>query len=132
MIAKKGKPHTIGKKLILPGEKEVLNTILPHKTCSSVIKSISLSNDTIQNRIDEMPANVEQKLCNTLRNTEFSFQPDESTFPGKESLLLGYVRFVLKGILCEDLAVALSLNIDARGETDFRKSKLILKPMQLL
>ena len=40
MIAKKGKPHTIGKELILSAVKEVLNTVLHHKACSSVIKSI--------------------------------------------------------------------------------------------
>ena len=37
MIAKKGKPHTIGEELILPAVKEVLNAVLHHKTCSSVI-----------------------------------------------------------------------------------------------
>ena len=32
MIARKGKPHTIGEKLILPAVKEVLNTVLHHET----------------------------------------------------------------------------------------------------
>ena len=34
MIAKKGKPLTIGEELILPAVKEVLNTVLHHKACS--------------------------------------------------------------------------------------------------
>ena len=62
MIVKKGKPHTIGEELILPTVKEVLNTVLHHKACSSVIKSIPLSNDTVQRRIDEMSADIEHKL----------------------------------------------------------------------
>ena len=94
MIAKKGKPHTIGEELILPAAKKVLNTVLHPKACSTKIKSIPLSNDTAQRRIDEMSADVEHKLYNTLTNTEFSSQLDESTLPGNESLLLGYVRFV--------------------------------------
>ena len=118
MIAKKGKPHAIGEELILPAIKEVLNTVLHHKACSSLIKSIPLSNNTVQRRIDEMSADVEQKLCNTLRNTEFSLQLNESTLPGN-----GYVRFVCNGVLCEELAIALSLNTDTRGETEFQEVK---------
>ena len=63
MLAKKGKPNRIGEELILPAVKEVLNTVLHHKACSSVIKSIPLSNDDVQRRIDEMSADVEHKLC---------------------------------------------------------------------
>ena len=76
-----------------------------------------MSNDTVQKRIDEMSADVEHKLCNTLRNTEFSLQLDKSTLPGNESPLLGYVRFVHNGVLCEELAIALSLNTDTQGKT---------------
>ena len=118
-MQKKGKPHAIGEELILPATK-VLNTVLHHKACCSLIKLIPLSNDTIQRRIDEMSADVEHKLCYTLRNTEFSFQLDKSTLPGNESLLLGYVRFVHYGVLCEKLAIALSLNTDTRVETVFQ------------
>ena len=118
--------------MILPAVKEVLNTALHHKPCSSVMKSIPMSNDTVQRRINEMSADVEHKLCNTLRNTEFNLQLGESTLPGKESLLLGYVRFVHNGVLWDELAIALSLNsLLIREERQyFRKSKLILKPMQ--
>ena len=82
-----------------------------------------MNNDTEQRRIDEMSADVDHKLCNTLRSTEFSLQLDESTFPGNESLLLGYVRFVHNGVLCEELAIALSINTDTRGEIVFQEVK---------
>ena len=59
-----------------------------------------------------MSADVEHKLCNTFRNTEFTLQLDESSLPGNESLLLGYVHFVHDGVLCEELALALFLNTD--------------------
>ena len=119
MLARKGKPHTIGEELILPSVKEVLDTVLHHKASSTVIKSIPLSNKTVQRRVDEMATYVEDSLCSIIRNTEFSLQLDESTLPGNESLLLGYVRFVNDGVLHEELAIALALDSDTRGETVF-------------
>ena len=41
------KRQAIVEKLILPVVKGVLNTILHHKACSSVITSIPLSNDIV-------------------------------------------------------------------------------------
>ena len=70
-----------------------------------------------------MSAYVEHKLCNILRNTEFNLQLNESTLLSNESLLFGFVRFVHNGVLCEELAIALSLNTDTRGETVFQEVK---------
>ena len=87
MIARKNKPHTIGEDLILPSVKQVLDTVLHHKTSFAVIKFIPLSNNTVQRRVDEMATNIEDKLCTIISNTEFSLQLDESTLPGNEELL---------------------------------------------
>ena len=87
LIAKTGKPHTIAEELILPAISEVISTVL-HKSPINVIKSIPLSNDTVQRRIDEMADNTANSLYNILRNTEFSLQIDESTLPDNKSLLL--------------------------------------------
>ena len=70
IIARKSKPHTIGEDLILPSLKEVLETILHHKTSSAVIKSILLSYNMVQRRVDEMATNIEDRLCSIIRNTE--------------------------------------------------------------
>ena len=53
-----------------------------------------LRNNTVQKRVDEKAADMEDSLCSIIRNTEFSLQLDESTLPGNESLLPEYVRFV--------------------------------------
>ena len=105
LIAQSGKPHTIGKTLILPAVSEVLRTVL-HKPPEQVIKSIPLSNNTVQRRVDEMSDNIEEQLCMILKTTEFRLQLDQSTLPDKKSLLLTYVRFVKDENLMEEFLFA--------------------------
>lgn len=81
MIAKAGKPHTIGEELILPAVAEVLRTVL-HSSPHDILKKIPLSNNTVQRRIDEMSTYVEESLCSILKTTAFALQLDESTLPG--------------------------------------------------
>lgn len=77
LIAKSGKPHTIGEQLILPAIAEVLNNVL-HKPAHDILKRIPLSNNTVQRRIDEMGRDVENILCKFLQTNRFSLQLDES------------------------------------------------------
>lgn len=119
MIAKSGKPHTIGEELILPAIKEVLTTVL-HTPAFDVTKKLSLSNNTVQRRIDEMSENIEETLCEHLKTTRFALQVDESTLQGNESLLLSYVRFIKEGKCQEELLFARTLKTDTKGETIFK------------
>jgi hypothetical protein len=119
LIAKSGKPHTIGEELILPAVSEVLSTVL-HKPPYDTIKIIPLSNTSVQRRIDEMAENVEDILCSILRTTEFALQLDESTLPGNESVLLAYVRFIKNENLSQELLFARQLKTDTKGESIFR------------
>ena len=82
LIARSGKPHTIGEKLLLPAVREVLHTVL-HKSPDQIIKAIPLSDSSVQRRVDEMAVNIEETLCNILATTEFSLHLDESTLKGK-------------------------------------------------
>ena len=70
-----------------------------------------------------MATDIEDRLCNIIRNTEFSLQLNESTvlsqLPRNEALLLGYVCFVYNGVLHEELEMALLLSTDTQGETIF-------------
>ena len=106
LIAKSGKPHNIGEELLLPVVTEVLKTVLHHKSPAQITKAIPLSNSTVQRRVDEMAANIEETLCNKLKTTKFSLQIDESTLPNNESLLLGYVRYVSDGCCKKELLFA--------------------------
>ena len=119
LIAKTGKPHTIGEKHILPAIQEVVTTVM-HANGRSVLQSIPLSNDTVARRINMMVTDVENSLCNILRTTEFSLQIDESTLPGNEALLLAYVRFIQEGKLVEEMLFARPLVTDSKGESIFK------------
>lgn len=50
-----------------------------HQPAFDIIKKISLSNNTVQRRIDEMAQSLEELLCEFLKATKFSIQLDEST-----------------------------------------------------
>ncbi|XP_040581087.1 protein FAM200C-like [Lepeophtheirus salmonis] len=118
MIARSSNPHTIGEELILPAVREVLHSVV-HKSPDQIMKSIFLSNNSVQRRIDEMAENVENKLCNIFAATEFSLQLDESTLPGNESLLIAYVRFVKDEKLVHELLFARQLITNTKGESVF-------------
>ena len=119
LIARARKPHTIGEELILPAVKEVIKTVL-HKSPEQVIKSIPLSDNSVQRRVDKMAKNVEETLSKMLMTTEFSLQLDESTLPGNESLLLAYVCFIKGGSLRQELLFAHLLETDTKGESVYR------------
>ncbi|GBP17923.1 SCAN domain-containing protein 3 [Eumeta japonica] len=118
LIAKSGKPHTIGEQLILPAVEEVLKTVL-HKSPFDVLKRIPLSNNTVKRRVDEMSSDIESFLCNHLQKTHFSIQLDESSLPGNEALLLAYVRFIMEEEIHEELLFARTLETDTKGESIF-------------
>ena len=126
LIAKVGKPHTIGEELILPAVKEVIKTVL-HKSPEQVIKSIPLSDNSVQQRVDKMAENIKETLSKMLMTTEFSLQLDESTLLGNESLLLTYVRFIKTGSLCQELLFARLLETDTKGESESRKKAFHLQ-----
>ena len=118
LIAKGGKPHSIGETLILPAISEVISTVM-NQNAAEILRSIPLSNDTVARRIDEMASDVEIQLIHILQTTEFSLQLDESTLCDNEALLLAYVRFTKEGATSEELLFAKSLVTDTRGESIF-------------
>ncbi|KFD65047.1 hypothetical protein M514_22764 [Trichuris suis] len=119
MIARSGKAHTIGEELLQPVVSEVLRTVL-HMPAAETIKSIPLSNNTVQRRIDEMGKNVEETLCNFLKSTKFSLQLDESSLPGNEAILLAYVRFIKEEDLAQEFLFARELVMDSKGKSIFQ------------
>lgn len=130
MIAKTGKPHTIGEDLILPAVKEVITTVL-HKPAEDIIRKMSLSNSSVQRRIDEMAKNIEESLCKHLQTCQFSIQLDESVLPTNEALLLSYVRFIKDEKICQELLFATNLETDKKGETIYNTLENFLEEMEI-
>ncbi|KFD63901.1 hypothetical protein M514_23892 [Trichuris suis] len=67
-----------------------------------------------------MAEDVEDTLCSWVRQSEFSLQVDESTFPGNEAVLLAYVRFIREEHFVEELLFSKELETDTGGESIFQ------------
>ncbi|XP_025192681.1 zinc finger BED domain-containing protein 5-like [Melanaphis sacchari] len=79
LVAKSGKAHTIAEELILPAAIVLCKTMLG-KSAAKLISSVPLSNNTIQRRITDMSANIEETLFTRLSTSDkFALQLDEST-----------------------------------------------------
>ena len=65
LIAKIRKPLPIGKELFLPAFSEMSSTDLHHAP-GPIIKSVLLSDNTVQRRIADMADDTEKSLCEIL------------------------------------------------------------------
>ena len=73
LIANTAKPHTIGEDLVLPAVKEIIETVL-QQNASLTLRTVPLSNDTVQRRIDEMSSDVLKQLDEILFVSKHSLQ----------------------------------------------------------
>ena len=127
LIAKCGKPHTIGENLIFPAVKEIMSIMFSNPV--DIISNIPLSNNSISRRIDKMANEITGTLVAELKPTKFALQVDESTLRGSEALLLGYVRYVTKNdkIPEELLLFSEFLTADTKGSIIFKTVKNFFK-----
>ena len=70
MVVKTGKPHTIGEDLILPAAKEMVGVVIGEKAAKQ-LNVISLSDNTVRRRIDEMAEDVLKQLVSRIRASKF-------------------------------------------------------------
>ncbi|XP_053117964.1 zinc finger MYM-type protein 6-like [Hemicordylus capensis] len=93
-IAKSKKPHSIGETLIKPCLIDVCNELLG-SSASKKMKDLSLSNDTISRRINELSSDIEEQVIGKVKLSKlFSLQLDESTDISNHAILLCYVRYI--------------------------------------
>ena len=91
LIAKAGYPHTICEKIILPAIQELIKTVMKMDS-EPVVKSIPLSNSSVQRRIDEMSEDSKTSQISELQTSKFSVQVDEPVF-GRNNIMMVYVRY---------------------------------------
>lgn len=63
--------------MVLPAVRDVIATLERNPT--QLLKSISLSKDTVARRRGEIGANIEEQLRTILRDSPFRLQLDETT-----------------------------------------------------
>jgi hypothetical protein len=56
---------------------------------------MSLNNNTVSKRIDEMAKDVETQLAEKMVSKKFSIQMDESIVRNSEAVLMSYVRYIM-------------------------------------
>ena len=98
-IAKAMKPHTIAEELLLPATKDIVRVMLGAEYVNK-LNTISLSNNTVSRRIDDMSADIIEQVIQEMKSAPlgiFRIQLDESTDVANCSQLLVYVRYIYDG-----------------------------------
>ena len=127
LIAKCEKSHNIGKTLIIPAVKEITSTMMA--TQKDVTPLIPLSNSTMSSRIDEMANDIENKLCDELKTTQFSLQLDETTLCDNEALLMAYEHYInASRKVIEEFLFAEQLEVDTKGSTVYKAVEQFFNP----
>jgi hypothetical protein len=103
LIAKQGKPHTIGETLVKPAALKMANIMLG-KAAEDKLSQIPLSNDTISSRIDDMSDDILAQVVADLISSpaKFSLQLDETTDVSNLSQLVVFVRYMKDDVIKED------------------------------
>ena len=103
LIAKQGKPHTIGETLVKPAALKMANIMLG-KAAENKLSQIPLSNDTISSRIDDMSNDILAQVVADLISSpaKFNLQLDETTDVSSLSQLAVFVRYVKDDMIKED------------------------------
>ncbi|CAH1960876.1 unnamed protein product [Acanthoscelides obtectus] len=102
-IAKHKKPHTIGEELIKPCVLKATQIILGEGT-EQKIQSISLSNNTVKRRINDIAAVIKSHIINKVKLSPFfAISCDESTDIINCAQLIVYVRYIGGDIIQEEI-----------------------------
>ena len=67
-----------------------------------------------------MGTNIEDQLCEILRNTSFSLQLNETTTSDNNALLMAFVRYIAEGDIMEELLFCKCLETDTKSQTIFQ------------
>ena len=79
----------------MPAEKTLVRNLIGDEGAAK-LDNVSLSNDTVKRRIQEMSGDIADQVIAGVKDSKFGFaiQLDESTDVAKCSQLLVYVRFI--------------------------------------
>lgn len=124
-IAQQKKPHTIAENLILPCVADIVRIMLGEESAKKLLP-LSLSNNTMQRRIDEMSQDIKSQVISQIKNSPmglFAIQVDEYTDVASCAQLMVFTRFVHEGDLKEEFLFCEPLETHTRGIDIFGKIK---------
>ncbi|XP_068993482.1 zinc finger BED domain-containing protein 5-like [Neodiprion pinetum] len=131
LIAKQKKPHTIGEELIKPCVLKATQIILGEES-EQKMKSISLSNNTVKRRIDDIAADIKSQIINKLKLSPFfAISCDESTDITNCAQLIVYVRYISGDIIEEEILYSQFLTAGTKSEDIFNSISDFIKKNDL-
>ena len=120
-IAKSKKPHTIGEELVLPCTKDIVRLMIGADTVKK-LSSLSLSDNTIQRRIQEMSDDIKNQVVEQIKQSPgYVLQLDKSTDVSSCAQLMVYVRYIHNCDFKEELLFCQPLDSQTLGIDIFNK-----------
>lgn len=115
LIAKEKKAHTIGETLVKPCMLTAAKIVLGDESRQKLSK-ISLSDNTVRRRIDDLAANIKSQVIDKVKASPFfSIQCDETTDLAQCCQLIVYCRFVGSGSLQEEILFSKALKTTSKA-----------------
>uniref|UniRef100_A0A8C5PY01 Uncharacterized protein n=1 Tax=Leptobrachium leishanense TaxID=445787 RepID=A0A8C5PY01_9ANUR len=132
-IARAMKPHTIGEDLLLPAAKDIVRVMIGDEYVTK-LNAISLSNDTVRRRLDDMSADILSQVVQEIKSAPlpiFSIQLDESTDVANCSQLLVFVRYINDSDFKDEFLFCNPLETTTTAHDVFDKVGSFLKDHQI-
>ena len=115
-IAREKKPHTIGETLVKPCMLQCVKLVLG-EAAHNKMTQISLSNNTIRSRINDMAESIKNQVVQKVRGSQFfSIQLDESTDVANLSQLLVFVRYTTEKGIAEEFLFCKPLQTTTKAQ----------------
>ncbi|XP_077967023.1 zinc finger BED domain-containing protein 5-like isoform X2 [Styela clava] len=132
LVAQHKKAHVIAESLILPAAKILVRNLIGEESAAK-LDSVSLSNNTVKRRIEEMSVDITDQVIAGVRNSKFGFalQLDESTDVTNCCQLLAYVRFIQNDTVKTELMLNHELSTTSKGKDIFNSLDNFFKENEL-
>ena len=120
LVAQNMKVHTIAETLVLPAAKTLVKNLITYEAAAK-LHSVSLSNDTVKRRIQEMSGDIAEQIIAGVKDLKFGFaiQLDESTDVAKCSQLLVCVRYIQNNTVKTESLLSQALAATTKGKGVF-------------
>jgi hypothetical protein len=126
LVAQKKKSHVIAESIIMPACKIIVHTVLGKEALCEVGK-VPLSDNTVSRHIHDMSEDIEHNVSETLKNTNFCLQVDESTDITNKCHVIAFVRFINEGEITENFLCCKELPETTKGQDIFNTLSVYLE-----